>query len=278
MGPSDLQNDSVENFDEFLANDQILDDLEQEAKPIVRNVALGQTEPHVGVLIKFQPLLFLFFLTILGFTSWRLLSDGGISSKVESEDPISKVLMHQQVFQKHFDRFLREHEVLILWVGQDVIVEAGKGYDQLPYEPSNQKDSILLPIWVSHIIYLDLGGVVFKAGCSNDAGLDLFQEEGDSVPFSGGSPFFLPLSLLLFNFLLPSDLFLLVLFPPLVLLDHGLSMSFGLLPHGQVEDTVDIIHIVPMSIQVKSDLAIELRDKLRANVEVSRSPQEPLVH
>ena len=55
-----------------------------------------------------------------------------------------------------------ELEVLVLWVRENVIEQTSEGDDQLSDKPSDQEDSVLSPMRVSHVINFHLRIVLLK--------------------------------------------------------------------------------------------------------------------
>ena len=103
--------------------------------------------------------------------------------------------MEQQVSQKVLNAILSELEILVLWIGQDVIQETSEGYDKLTNETSNQENAVLLSMGISYIIDLNLWVVVLVSCCANNLVLNLFQELLDSVSFSSSCSLLLSLPL-----------------------------------------------------------------------------------
>jgi hypothetical protein len=82
--------------------------------------------------------------------------------------------MEQQVSQIVLNAILSELEILVLWIGQDVIQQTSEGYDELTNETSYQENAVLLSMGISYIVDLNLWGVVLVSRCANDLVLNLF--------------------------------------------------------------------------------------------------------
>ena len=82
--------------------------------------------------------------------------------------------MEQQISQKVLNAILSELEILVLWIGQDVIQETSEGYDELTNKTSDQENAVLLSMGISYIVDLNLWVVVLVSSCANNLVLNLF--------------------------------------------------------------------------------------------------------
>lgn len=91
------------------------------------------------------------------------------------------------------------------------------------------------------------------------------------------SSLFLSLPLLLFLLFLLSLEFLFVLFSPLVLLDHGVSVETRLTSHAEIQKIVKVVIVLDLCHQVKLNLSKELRDESAVHWKLARLAQSTFI-
>jgi hypothetical protein len=144
---------------------------------------------------------------------------------MHDQTSISEALLNKQVLKEGLYGFNGEVEILVLRIGQNVVQEAGEGYDQLAHETSNHVDTVFLGVGVTDIVnFGDAWHELILGGCSNSSGSYFFKKKSNSMTLSRCVTLLLPKSFLLLLFLLLPKKFLLVLFTSLIFLDHCISV------------------------------------------------------
>lgn len=179
----------------------------------------------------------------------------------------------KQISDELLNCLRRKFERLILGRSHNVLEHAGEGDNELTDKTTDENDTVVSGLGITHVIDLHLRVVLLFPGCVDDLIQNLILQQIQSMLFPelrsslfAGS---LGLSLLL-SAALVSFLFLLTL---VELLEDSLLVDGSQVTHGGIGNLVKRLMVILMRLHVQVDLAVQLGGKVHANAEFDRATE-----